>query len=203
MILFGDPEFRQNKLDVLNIQFAHHFLLNERHKTTIITKLLRYVLQDRWGTERKVAGSIPRWDDSDFSKTQSVRPHYSLELDLVSNRNECQGYLMRDKGGQCRLSRNSGNLNLLDRNLPVQTCKAVALPWCSSRQDGYITGCDTCVKFIILTSVKETLTGPKQLSVTLFYKAVHTIIDPSVMSLFPLHNALHVHHPNDDGNRIL
>ena len=33
--------------------------------------------------------------------SQSFRPHYGPEVDSASNRNECQEYVLRDKGGRC------------------------------------------------------------------------------------------------------
>ena len=52
-------------------------------------------------TNRKVAGSIPRWCHSKFSLIYPFRPHYGPGIDPASNRNEYQEYFLGGKGGRC------------------------------------------------------------------------------------------------------
>jgi hypothetical protein len=47
-----------------------------------------------------IHGFDARWGHWDFSLSYSW-PHYGLGIDSASNRNECQGYLVGDKGGRC------------------------------------------------------------------------------------------------------
>ena len=55
-----------------------------------------------------------------FSLNQSFRNHYGSELDLVSKRNECQRYLLGDKGGRCiRLTWPSSCANCLENLQPL------------------------------------------------------------------------------------
>jgi hypothetical protein len=103
----------------------------------------------------------------------------------------------------CRLSRNSGSLNILEIYGPVQACTGIALTWCPSRQDGDNRAYDISMNFISLTSVKEILTRPKQSLLTLPYKAEHAIINPTVMSQFPLHIAQRTRHSNAERTVLL
>ena len=75
-------------------------------------------------TSRKVAGSIP---DGDVILPATLGP----EVDSTYNRNEYQGYLLVADNlttFNCRLFRNSGSLDLLERQGPVHACIGVALP---------------------------------------------------------------------------
>jgi hypothetical protein len=45
-----------------------------------------------------------RWGHWDFSLTQSFRPHYGPEVDLASNRNDYQGYLLGVKAAGAYVS---------------------------------------------------------------------------------------------------
>jgi len=73
--------------------------------------------------------------------TQSFWPHYSPGVNWTSNRNEYQEYLLPGKDRpmcsadnlttlMCILSRNSGSLNLLDPEKPVQACNGIAFFLC-------------------------------------------------------------------------
>ena len=51
--------------------------------------------------KRVGSGSNSRWCHWNFSLTQSFRPHYGPGVDLPSNRNEYQEYLLGGKGCPC------------------------------------------------------------------------------------------------------
>jgi hypothetical protein len=52
-------------------------------------------------TSRKVADSIPDEVSEIFLLISSFRPLYGPRVDPSSNRNECQEYFLRGKGGRC------------------------------------------------------------------------------------------------------
>jgi hypothetical protein len=84
-------------------------------------------------TSQKVAGN---WN---FLLTQSFRPHYDPGVDSASNRNECQEYFLRGKGGRCivltTLPPSCADCleiwepQLLEPSGPVQACNGIALPF--------------------------------------------------------------------------
>jgi hypothetical protein len=61
------------------------------HTVAQLDEALRYNPEAR--------GFDSRWSNSDFSLTESFRPHYGVDLD--SHTNEYQEYLLEGKGRRC------------------------------------------------------------------------------------------------------
>jgi len=72
-----------------------------------------------WGYKSQGHGFPSSMSSFHFSLNQSFRNHYGSELDLSSNRNECQRYLLGDKGSRCiRMTRPPSCANCLGNLQP-------------------------------------------------------------------------------------